>query len=148
MKPGRVSGSPQDGAGIANSLIILNTPITRPTMRPQNAPGSLVNSVKIPITKTVTTGGPRYDVIALTRDLEKAASYTIINIPVIKSGFMDPWLGYNRRVDRQMSFERLEAIKLKWHIVPTLSFLKLPSTLSAMLLVEFYCKYLKIFNSR
>ena len=69
MKPGRVSGSPQDGAGMANSFIILNTPITKPTMRPQNAPGSLVNSVKMPITKTVTTGGPRYEVIALIRDL-------------------------------------------------------------------------------
>ena len=72
MKPGLVSGSPQDGAGMANSLIILNTPMTRPTMRPQNAPGSLVNSVKIPITKTVTTGGPRYDVIALARDHDAA----------------------------------------------------------------------------
>ena len=70
MKPGRVSGSPHDGAGMANSFIILNTPMTKPTMRPQNAPGSLVNSVKIPITKTVTTGGPRYEVIALTRDHE------------------------------------------------------------------------------
>ena len=68
MKPGRVSGSPQDGAGMANSFIILNTPITKPTISPQNAPGSLVNSVKMPITKTVTTGGPRYEVIALTRD--------------------------------------------------------------------------------
>ena len=70
MKPGRVSGSPHDGAGMANSFIILNTPMTKPTMRPQNAPGSLVNSVKMPITKTVTTGGPRYDVIALNRDHE------------------------------------------------------------------------------
>ena len=82
MKPGRVSGSPQDGAGMANSFIILNTPITKPTMRPQNAPGSLVNSVKIPITKTVTTGGPRYEVIALTRDhkvISKMDSHLVIH---------------------------------------------------------------------
>ena len=82
MKPGRVSGSPHDGAGMANSFIILNTPITKPTMRPQNAPGSLVNSVKIPITKTVTTGGPRYEVIALTRDhkiISKMDSHLVIH---------------------------------------------------------------------
>ena len=89
MKPGRVSGSPQDGAGMANSFIILNTPITKPTMRPQNAPGSLVNSVKIPITKTVTTDGPRYEVIpssfdqvALTRDhkvISKTDSHLVIH---------------------------------------------------------------------
>lgn len=82
MKPGRVSGSPQDGAGMANSFIILNTPITKPTMRPQNAPGSLVNSVKMPITKTVTTGGPRYEVIALTMDhkvISKMDSHFVVH---------------------------------------------------------------------
>ena len=82
MNPGRVSGSPQDGAGMANSFIILNTPMTKPTMRPQNAPGSLVNSVKMPITNTVTTGGPRYEVIALTRDhkvISKMNSHLVVH---------------------------------------------------------------------
>ena len=143
MKPGRVSGSPQDGAGMANSFIILNTPITKPTMRPQNAPGSLVNSVKMPITKTVTTGGPRYEVIALTRD-HKINSKMVHFKWTVTWWFMDPWLGCNRRVDRPRSFEQLEARELKLHRAPTLSFLKLPSALFGMLLVEFYCRYLKL----
>ena len=64
MNSGLQSGSPQRGPGIANSLIIRKTPITRPTIIDQKAPGSFVYGTKIPITNTVTTGGPRYEVIA------------------------------------------------------------------------------------
>lgn len=53
----RLSASPHPGSADVNSSIILVQPTMRPSVIPQNAPGSFVRDQKIAIVKTTAIGG-------------------------------------------------------------------------------------------
>jgi hypothetical protein len=53
----RLSASPHPGSADVNSSIILVQPTIRPSVIPQNAPGSFVRDQKIAIVKTTAIGG-------------------------------------------------------------------------------------------